>query len=148
MAVQHNRDVAAAAESSQHNARRSVDGEVELRVPADPAYVVCVRMLVAGLGARCDLTIDDIEDLRIAVDEACALLLPHALAHSSLTARFIAGAGQLEVEVTVPPVAGAEIDRSGFAWTVLEALVAPVSVVESDDVLAVAMSKRREAQSQ
>jgi serine/threonine-protein kinase RsbW len=48
---------------------------VELDVPAHPAYVAVVRTAAAGLAARADLTLDRIEDLRIAVDEACALLL-------------------------------------------------------------------------
>ena len=47
-------------------------------MPADVAYVATLRLTAASLAARCDLTIDDIEDLRLAVDEACALLLPHA----------------------------------------------------------------------
>src|SRR5919202_3533665 len=53
---------------------------VDLRVPADPAYLAVLRTATAGLAARLDLTLDEIEDLRIAVDEACALVLgPQAL---------------------------------------------------------------------
>ena len=54
-----------------------------------------LRSLTASLGARCDLTIDEIEDLRIAVDEACALLLPHAAAGRALTATFSVEPGRL-----------------------------------------------------
>ena len=53
-------------------------------MPADGAYVSTLRLTAASLAARCDLTIDDIEDLRLAVDEACALLLPHAAPDSTL----------------------------------------------------------------
>jgi serine/threonine-protein kinase RsbW len=49
---------------------------VELRLPADGAYLSVLRTATAGLAARLDFTLDEIEDLRIAVDEACALLLP------------------------------------------------------------------------
>ncbi len=52
--------------------------DVELRLPADSAYVSVLRTTTAGLAARLDFTIDDIEDLRIAVGEACALVLPEA----------------------------------------------------------------------
>ena len=38
-----------------------------------------LRTATAGLAARLDFTLDEIEDLRIAVDEACALLLPDAV---------------------------------------------------------------------
>ena len=48
---------------------------VEIRLPADSAYLSVLRTATAGLAARLDFTLDEIEDLRIAVDEACALLL-------------------------------------------------------------------------
>ena len=48
----------------------------ELRLPADSAYLSVLRTATAGLAARLDFTLDEIEDLRIAVDEACAMLLP------------------------------------------------------------------------
>ena len=44
-------------------------------MPADGAYLSVLRTATAGLAARLDFTLDDIEDLRIAVDEACAMLL-------------------------------------------------------------------------
>ncbi|WP_219635580.1 hypothetical protein [Nocardioides ungokensis] len=43
---------------------------MELKVPADSAYVSVLRTTTAGLAARLDFPIDDIEDLRIAVGEA------------------------------------------------------------------------------
>ena len=62
---------------------------VELRLPAEPAYLSVLRTATAGLAARLDFTLDEIEDLRIAVDEACALLLPDAVAGEPLTCRFV-----------------------------------------------------------
>ena len=61
-------------------AHETVQGSdvVELRLPADGAYLSVLRTATAGLAARLDFTLDEIEDLRIAVDEACALLLPDA----------------------------------------------------------------------
>ena len=52
--------------------------DVELRLPADGAYASVLRTTTAGLAARLDFTIDDIEDLRIAASEASALVLPEA----------------------------------------------------------------------
>ena len=64
------------------------DGDVvTVEVPADVSYVSTLRLTAAGLAARCELTIDDIEDLRLAVDEACALLLPNT-SGDRITARF------------------------------------------------------------
>ena len=66
----------------------SPDDFVEVSIPADVAYLSVLRTATAGLAARLDFTLDEIEDLRIAVDEACAMLLQHNVAHSSLTCRF------------------------------------------------------------
>lgn len=98
---------------------------IELRVPADPAYLAVIRTAAAGLALRLDLTMDEIEDLRIAVDEACALLLqPERIPGASLTTVFTSRDGALDVEVSGPAV---ELpDRDSFAWAVLEALVGSV----------------------
>ena len=53
---------------------------VVLRLPAAGAYLSVLRTATASLASRLDFTIDDIEDLRIAVDEACAMLLTQARA--------------------------------------------------------------------
>jgi serine/threonine-protein kinase RsbW len=42
---------------------------VEVRLPAAGAYLSVLRTATAGLAARLDFTLDEIEDLRIAVDE-------------------------------------------------------------------------------
>ncbi len=121
------------------------DGDVvEVRVPADGAYVATLRLTAASLAARCDLTIDDIEDLRLAVDEACALLLPHAEGTSTLDAHFELHPAALHVAVSVVAGDGAEPDRGGYAWTVLGALAASVEVARQDGRLAITLTKRRE----
>ncbi len=74
--------------------------DVELRIPADSAYLAVLRTATAGLAARLDFTLDDIEDLRIAVDEACAMVLPQARPNSDLTCTFDLAATQLTVAVT------------------------------------------------
>jgi serine/threonine-protein kinase RsbW len=101
------------------------DGDVvELEVPADPAFVAVVRTATAGLAARLDLTLDRIEDLRIAVDEACTLLVPHGVGtdpDDTIGCRFTLDAGSLTVDVAGPDVVLPE--PSAYAWSVLSALV-------------------------
>jgi serine/threonine-protein kinase RsbW len=98
---------------------------VNLRVPADPAYLAVIRTATAGLAARLDLTLDEIEDLRIAVDEACALLLDHQ-PHpgQDLDAAFTLHPNALDVLVIGPTLSLPR--RTSFAWSVLEALVGRV----------------------
>ena len=75
--------------------------DVELRVPADGAYVSVLRTTAAGLAARLDFTIDDIEDLRIAVGEANAMVLEHADPGTDLVCRFFLAPGEMTVVVSV-----------------------------------------------
>ncbi|MCU1655510.1 MAG: putative anti-sigma regulatory factor, serine/threonine protein kinase [Pseudonocardiales bacterium] len=131
-----------------HASERPDGDVVEVRVPADVAYVSTLRLAAAGLAARCELTIDDIEDLRLAVDEACALLLPHADKSSILDARFELNYGCLAVDVAVATEGPAELDRKGFAWTVLGALASSIDIEQTDDRVTISLTKRREATSQ
>lgn len=123
------------------------DGDVvEVSVPADVAYVATLRLTAASLASRCDLTVDDIEDLRLAVDEACALLLPHANGRTTLQALFELSLGQLAVTTSVdlPDSSDASPDRDGFAWSVLSALASDVQVKGSGGRLSITVTKRRE----
>jgi serine/threonine-protein kinase RsbW len=117
---------------------------VELRVPASSAYVAVLRSVTAGLAARCDLTLDEIEDLRIAVDEACALLLPLAPPGASLTADFTMAAGQLVVVASLPTRDGATLNREGFGWTVLDALASAVVVGGQPGTVSIELTKTRD----
>jgi serine/threonine-protein kinase RsbW len=96
--------------------------DVSLRVPADGAYVSVLRTMTAGLAARLDFTVDDIEDLRIAVGEACALVLPEAMPGGDLEADFRQTTGTLTISVRVQTDGRSEPDYESFAWQVLNTL--------------------------
>jgi serine/threonine-protein kinase RsbW len=118
---------------------------LELRVPTTATQLPAVRAMAGDLAIRMDYDLDSVEDLRLAVDEACALLLPHAADKSTLDARFELHSGRLVVETTVATDESAEPDRSGFAWTVLGALASSVDVRNADGRLAITVTKAREA---
>ena len=84
-------------------------------------------------------------DVLIAVDEACALLLPHASPAAVLSAHFELSSGRLLVETGVATEDTAQPDREGFAWTVLGALTSSVDVRQQNGVLTIALTKSREA---
>jgi serine/threonine-protein kinase RsbW len=101
---------------------------VEVRLPAEGAFVAVLRTVTAGLAARLDFTLDEIEDLRIAVDEACAMLLAIATRGAELECRFAVTDDALTVEVAVTTVRGARLpSESSFAWKVLTALTTSAS---------------------
>lgn len=117
----------------------------ELRLPADGAYVAVLRTTTAALAARLDFTIDDIEDLRIAVGEASALVLEHAPEGAHLDTRFVAGEGELTVVVAVatptPPVP----DLDSFAWQVLTTLASSADIASADGRFEVSLTMRSAA---
>jgi len=75
---------------------------VEIRLPADGAFLSVLRTATAALAARLNFTIDEIEDLRIAVDEACALVLAKAVPDGQLLCRFVIDPAAMTVSVTAP----------------------------------------------
>ena len=117
---------------------------VVLKLPAVGAYLSVLRTATASLASRVDFTIDDIEDLRIAVDEACAMLLSQALAGADLTCTFVLDGEAVSVAVSVPTVDGELPSRDTFAWTVLTALAGEVdSSVDLDRVVTLSLRKTR-----
>ncbi len=120
---------------------------VTVRMPADGAYVSVLRTATAGLAARLDFTLDDIEDLRIAVDEACAMLLGQAVPGSSLECTFALGPDEMTISVSVPSLNPRPPAGDTFAWTVLCALAGSVAAqVGPGDRLAIVMRKGRPSQ--
>ena len=100
--------------------------DVELRLPAESAYVAVLRMTTAGLAARLDFTLDDIEDLRMAVGEACALVLEHADPQGDLYANFDLTDGSIRVSVAADSAPDTVPDADSFGWQVLTALTSDV----------------------
>jgi len=117
---------------------------VTVRMPADGAYLSVLRTATAGLAARMDFTLDDIEDLRIAVDEACAMLLSQAVPGSSLECSFALSPEDMTITVSVLSLSPRPPSADTFAWTVLSALAGSVEAqVGPDDRLAVVLRKTR-----
>jgi len=99
---------------------------IDLAVPAAPEYVGLIRSAAAHIAAHADLTIDAIDDLRLAVDEAFAVLIAHKPESGAVTIRFTIHSEQLDIELT-GPTGSPPPDKTSFAWTVLSALVHEVS---------------------
>lgn len=102
---------------------------VELKVPADGAYASVLRTLAAGLAARLDFTMDDIEDLRMVVSEATSLVLEQADAGGVLVCRFdLAHSDRLTVEIATDTSSPSSADYENFGWQVLAVLAEDASI--------------------
>jgi serine/threonine-protein kinase RsbW len=122
-----------------------LDPTVTLRVPASSAFVVLIRAAVSAMCARLDFTIDRIEDVKLAVDEAAALLLSDVPDGADLDVRFTPDAPDgMRVEMTAPTVHGRSLERDSFTWTVLTALVDEVvATVSADRNLTISLAVHR-----
>ena len=126
--------------------RREAQDQVTVRMPAEGAYLSVLRTATAGLAARLDFTLDEIEDLRIAVDEACAMLLSQAVPGASLECGFTLGHDDMTIAVSVPCLAPQQPASDTFAWTVLTALAGSVDAhVGPGDLLTIVLRKTRES---
>jgi serine/threonine-protein kinase RsbW len=95
--------------------RREAQDQVTVRMPAEGAYLSVLRTATAGLAARLDFTLDEIEDLRIAVDEACAMLLSQAVPGASLECGFTLGHDDMTIAVSVACLAPQQPASDTFA---------------------------------
>ena len=122
----------------------SKDDVVVLVVPADGSYLAVLRTATAGLAARLQFTLDEIEDLRIAVDEACAILLSVASAQTEVTSQFEVTDSALSIDVSVPIIGQATLPGgNSFSWQVLTALAGEVNAQTDGDRAAIRLTKRR-----
>ena len=104
------------------------DDFVELSVPADTRHLRLARLAASGYGADLGFSLDDIEELRLAVGEACALLVDHAPPESRLVLRYAADGPLLMIEGRCPAATAAEVHVDPVAQAVM------VNTVDSFDL--------------
>ena len=74
---------------------------ITLTVPASLDYVRIVRLTTSGVASRLGFDIEDIEDLRVAVDELASIVIEHA-APEDLQVVFKVRDGTLHIEGRAP----------------------------------------------
>ncbi|HZI36945.1 MAG TPA: hypothetical protein VFF24_01470 [Acidimicrobiia bacterium] len=102
-------------------------GDVRLVVPASPEYLRLVRLTAAGMASRLGFTFDEVEDLRIAVDELCFHLLGDddvVPSDEERTMDLIYSAGADSITITGrTALSGAVPEQSELSEQILDALV-------------------------
>jgi len=119
---------------------------VLLAVPASGAWLGVLRTATASLASRLQFTLDEIEDLRIAVDEACAILLALASLDGVLSCRFTVTSDALTVDASVPVDNASSVrlpSGESFAWQVLSALADDVAAKAENGAVSITLTKRR-----
>jgi hypothetical protein len=84
---------------------------VRLAIPASPEFLRLARLAAAGLASRMGFSYDEVEDLRIAIDELCFSLIGTEGRAGNIVLRYrmepealvVEGAGQFEDGMGVSP---------------------------------------------
>jgi len=108
----------------------SSDGRVTLVVPAEAEYLRLARLAAADAGSRAGFDYEEIDDLRIAVNELCHLLIGTG-ASGRLEVGFVARPDGVVVEghADVP----GEPVRNEFTDAILKRVADEHGVVDGDD---------------
>lgn len=116
---------------------------VTVRVPAEAGHLAVLRTVVGGVAARDSFTLDQVDDLRMAVEESAVQLLR----------RIGDGPLQLDVRTTSKGIevrlhadvatSGAVIDESSLSWAILEALADDLRVEVEGRHASVVLTKDR-----
>ena len=72
--------------------------EVQLALPADPRFVHLARVTASGLASRLGFTYDEVEDLRLALDELCFVLIGRSPRPGQVSLTYRMADGVLVVE--------------------------------------------------
>ncbi|OLR94313.1 ATP-binding protein [Actinokineospora bangkokensis] len=96
--------------------------DVELRLPAEFANLPVVRGVAAVVAMGADLTVDEIADLRLAVDEVCSQVIALARPGAQLTCTFQRTPDGIRVRAAAPSKTGRLPSTDSFGWHVLKTL--------------------------
>ena len=125
--------------------------EVRLAVPATPEFLRLARVTATGLASRLGFTFDEVEDLRIAVDELCFHLLGEVedadeAPDEARTMDLTYSAGPDSITITGRTgLTGAAPEPSELSEQILDALVDEHAVSGGNGMITFRLKKQRES---
>ncbi len=133
-------------------ARKSSSACVELMIPCKPEYVGVARLAILGVASRMKFSYDEVEDIRLAVGEACTTSVEWAerngRADTELTLHSEIGSDKLIVDIFDSAGdrgeegrSGAEHEPENLGALLITLLVDEVTVVPRDQGTHVRMVK-------
>jgi hypothetical protein len=118
---------------------------ISLTIPAQPEYLQVVRLIAAGLAARVGFTVDEIEDLRIAVDELSAYLTGSQGRDGDLDIRFVLEDVRLKIDGTGDLAPGQKVrtELTDMSRMILQTVVDTASLEQRDGKPCFSLSKAK-----
>ena len=94
---------------------------VRLSVPASLENMRIVRLTVSGVASRLGFDVDEIENLRIAVDELASVVVDESV-DGMLEISFVANGADLQIEGRAPLAPGADLTVDELSAQILNAV--------------------------
>lgn len=118
---------------------------ISINIPASPEYLKVVRLVVAGLASRLGFTIDDIEDLKIAVDELSAYLTGAQGREGTLDIGFDLHDDRIDIRGNGRFTAGTKVrtDLTEMSKMILETVVDEAALEQTDGMPTFRLSKSK-----
>lgn len=110
---------------------------IELRLPAERNMMLVLRLTTAGVVARAGLGVDRMDDVKMAVEEACNCILGEENNAEQLCLSFQTENENLLIRICADEgcCASAEEDELSVVRCILESLVDSVNICTKDDRL-------------
>lgn len=122
----------------------AADEPIELLFPADPRLVRVARLVASGVATTAGFDVEEVEDLRIAVDEVCAALLEGGSGRR-LRLQFNVDDNEVRVIGSTPASSGGsfEDERLKLSRQILAVVVDEHSIEADHGEVHVRLRKRR-----
>ncbi|MBA2626256.1 MAG: ATP-binding protein [Acidimicrobiia bacterium] len=118
--------------------------EIRLSMPASPELLRVARLTAAGLANRVGFDVDEIDDIKIAVDELCFAVVGSTPRAGTLSLRFLLEPGQLVIEGSGPGSGdGRDRETSELSTLILDAVVDEHELTHSAEEVRFRLRKRR-----
>jgi serine/threonine-protein kinase RsbW len=115
------RGTSARSKGGPLNASGNRQDEVQLAVPAALEYVRIVRLTGSGVASRLGFDVDEIENLRVAIDELASMVVEFA-SDGVLDISFFTTNGELRIEGSAPVRPGVEVAVEDLTAQILKAV--------------------------
>jgi serine/threonine-protein kinase RsbW len=117
---------------------------ITVTVPAATDSVAILRTVAANVAARTEAPVDTVDDLRLAVAEACSRLLAAAPASAILRMEIVATSGMVETRLTTAYAADRvpeEDPLSDLSWAIIRGLTerAESSTIDGQQTITMAV---------
>lgn len=103
---------------------------VAVRVPAQLEQLIMVRALAETISLIADFALDEVTDIRLALDEVATSLMLDAAPGTNLECQFSYDDNRMFVHVSSVATSETAMGRDGFGWHIVRTLTDSIAAVQ------------------